>query len=164
MITVYCNGCHDGDTLQVEDRTAGLRYYIRIADIDAPEVFSPYSTDQNFGRKAGAIVRSIVKSKTLQIVLLRRDIFNRRVCNVSLNGVDLATTLLRDGIVWADVRKPDPLGLKELQATAKAQKLGLWDYPGRKIRPSTWRRLYPPTRRSAIDLTFWDDQPFWSVD
>lgn len=156
-IEVTCFQVHDGDSIRVEDKAAGLRYWLRLEGIDAPEVYAPgYSVDQTFGKESAAFVRDYLKGKTLMVNILKRDVYNRRVAQVWLDGQPVGETFISKGWAWADSTNALK---KRLQAAAKSAKLGLWGQPGRKVRPSTWRKNKMSGKRSEVDLSMWADEP-----
>ena len=157
-VSVICRRVHDGDSIFVEDWTAKLGYWVRIAGIDAPEVFAPgYSSDQPFGREAGDAMRAELKGKSLEIDITGTDYWNRRLGNVYLDGVSVAIMAVRNGWAWAWPDTPHYKILKPLQDVSRLSKRGLWGLPGKKMRPATWRNKN--RGREAADPMQWADEP-----
>lgn len=134
---------HDGDSIKVVLPSETV--WIRLYGCDAPEVISNYvSTNQPFGVESGAILRDTVKGKKVVVETLFRDIYNRMVCKVTLNGKDLTEFLIENGYAWwySEPKMSTELvkKLKDLHNIAKAEKKGLWGEGGRKVRPTTWRK------------------------
>lgn len=138
---------HDGDSygirfLERPDTTI----YIRIHNIDAPEVIFYVTKDQPYSRKSAENMRAWLKGDTVEVTLSYMDTFRRLVCDVSKNGIDVAEYAIQTGNAWY---QPDiattlerEAKLKQLQEEAKKKKKGLWGEKGRKYRPDTWRKKY----------------------
>jgi endonuclease YncB( thermonuclease family) len=149
---------HDGDSIKVVFPSETV--WVRLYGCDAPEVISNYvSANQPFGVDSGKALRELVKGKKVQVETLFRDIYNRMVCKVALDGLDLTEHLVTNGLAWwllEPKMKPDVVSkLKGLHEAAKAAKKGLWGISGRKVRPATWRKYNKRIRTSKIYEDLW---------
>jgi endonuclease YncB( thermonuclease family) len=147
-VTVTVLAVHDGDGYNVQFPD-GKKMWVRLWGCDAPEVFSPYVTeDQIFGPESGKKMRTMLKGKTIQIDTLYRDQFKRPVAKIQFNGMDLTTLAVTNGLAWAEKAKGMTVAehkeLMRLQKMARAGSLGLFGMPGRKIKPSTFRKKHRP--------------------
>jgi len=155
--TVKCIAVHDGDSIRVEDKEEGLRYWLRLPDSDAPEVFAPgFSTNQPYGKESGGKLREILKGNEIQIEVIGRDVYNRRLANVRLDNLNVEEFMVGNGHSWSYLNSPLYPEFKTLQANAKREKIGLWGLPGIKMRPSNWRKR---TRSAqAMNVSLFDDE------
>lgn len=149
---------HDGDSIKVVFPTETV--WVRLYGCDAPEVISNYvSANQPFGTEAGLLLRDTVKGKTVKVETLFRDVYNRMICKVTLDGKDLTEFMVENGYAWwyqEPKMKPEiKERLKTLHNTAKEGKLGLWGEKGRKVRPTTWRSYNKRFGTSKIFEDLW---------
>jgi endonuclease YncB( thermonuclease family) len=102
----------DGDTFRL-GRTA-----IRILGIDTPEITDPnvgIYEDQPFGRAAADSTRSIIlRARAVQIVYDGRDIYDRRLAHVFVDGRLLSVILLGYGLAYENVRHFGDNGFPDL--------------------------------------------------
>lgn len=138
---------HDGDSY-------GVRYlsrpdttiWIRLHNVDCPEVIFYVTKDQPYGREAGYNMRQLLKGDTVDVKLVYIDTFHRPVCDVYKDSINLTDYVLEHGYGWYLVDSATTLEreieIKQLQKQAQDKKLGLWGERGRKIRPETWRKKY----------------------
>jgi endonuclease YncB( thermonuclease family) len=127
----------DGDTLTLQDG-AGLRHRIRIGGIDSPERGQPYSQ----------VARRSLEDLTLRHQATadcnKTDRYERRVCKVTVGGVDVGLEQVRRGLAWhfkryegeQSAEDRDTYGKTEQRARAARE--GLWrqDEP---MAPWIWR-------------------------
>lgn len=147
---------HDGDSIKVvfPDETVWVRLY----GCDAPEVVSNHVTAaQPGGKLAGDFLRNTVKGKKVVVETLFKDQYQRMICKVKLNGVDLTENLIEQGWAWW-LKEPSMDAklsnrLKELHNKAKSSRIGLWGLAGRKVKPETWRKN---NRRFSMEKEFED--------
>lgn len=132
---------HDGDTYTAQ----GLSENIRIMGVDCPEVVSNIiSENQEFGVEVSDSVREFIKGKNVILGLYDKDIYNRNLATVEVDGQDLASYILRHGWGWymtsklpVSIRK----GYQKDRDYAKAHKLGLWVNP-KAINPKDFRKSH----------------------
>ncbi|MBK8968657.1 MAG: thermonuclease family protein [Lewinellaceae bacterium] len=153
---------HDGDSYKVAfTEKPDSVIWIRLYGVDAPEVRYPgvIPFDQPFGRAAADSVRKLIKGKHVLVDFKYRDVFDRPVCEVYLlstiniqgesvpDTVSLAQHIVQQGWAWHRNEQRNAKGnklLKNIQAYAKSQKVGLWGLKGRAIRPDTFRERFRP--------------------
>ncbi len=110
----------DGDTLTVLDG-AKRQHKIRLAEIDAPE------SKQPFGTRSRQSLSEICFGKIAVVETTQKDRYERPIGQVKCDGVDANAEQVRRGMAWVFVRyaqRGSPL--YELEAKAKARRLGLW--------------------------------------
>jgi micrococcal nuclease len=121
----------DGDTIEVLHDKRLER--IRLIGIDCPE------TSQQFGRDATQATTSLCLGKTVVVEAHATDNYGRIVANVLLlNGDPLSAELVELGFAWYHEQSRDNLYLQNLEATARAERLGLWAQPD-PTPPWEWR-------------------------
>jgi len=138
---------HDGDSYGIKflDRL-DTTVYIRLHNIDAPEVVFYVIKDQPYARQSAKAIRDLIKGDTIDVTFSYKDTFKRLVCDVKKDSIDLTEYAIANGLAWYESDKATELErleyLKSLQKKAQEAKIGLWGEPGRKLRPATWRRRY----------------------
>ena len=102
----------DGDTFFVE------RTPVRILGIDTPEVTDPdvgIFEDQPFGRAAAESTQAIVsRARVVELAYDGRDIYDRRLAHVFVDGKLLAIKLLGYGLAYENVRHFGDNGFPDL--------------------------------------------------
>ena len=102
----------DGDTFSINGTP------IRVLGIDTPEVADPavgIFEDQAFGRAAADSTRSLVtRAKTVEVAYDGRDIYDRRLAHVFVDGELLAVKLLGYGLAYENVRHFGDNGFPDL--------------------------------------------------
>lgn len=138
---------HDGDSYGVRflDRP-DTTIFIRLHNVDAPEVIFYVTKDQPYSRQAAQNVRDQIKGDTVSVTPIYKDVFGRLVCDVLDDSIDLTEWVIMSGNAWYQSDSATSLEreakLKDLQKFAEKKKFGLWGQPGRKLRPDTWRKRY----------------------
>jgi micrococcal nuclease len=115
----------DGDTVELE---GGER--VRYLLVDAPEI----SNGKNacFGAEAREFNRSLVEGRVVDLAYgpRCRDRYDRLLAYVAVDGIDVNTTLVRDG--YACVLHIPPDGddrvdsFRRIEREAQASSVGLW--------------------------------------
>ncbi|WP_424244420.1 endonuclease YncB(thermonuclease family) [Elusimicrobium posterum] len=112
----------DGDTITV--LTAGLEEVkVRLYGIDAPE------SKQAFGSSSASQLSSLVWGKSVVVEIVEIDRYNRSVGRVTLGDLDVNQEMVLTGNAWvydSYCKISQCAGWKDLQASAKAQRKGLW--------------------------------------
>lgn len=136
----------DGDTLTLRGHS-GARFYIRLSDIDAPEIYHPAGhghgprPGQPFGEQAGDLLRRLALNHEAEARCFEIDYgTGRPVCHVLVEGKPLHRALLEAGLAWAEKNprwRRDPQTAGE-ETAAKASHRGLWAAP-RPVAPWDWR-------------------------
>lgn len=128
----------DGDTLRIKG-SDGTRTTIRLAGIDAPE------KDQPFGRASGRRLSSLCLGKPVEAEVRATDRYGRTVARVFCSKTDAARSLIGEGLAWHYVKyartqpADEALGDSESEASARAEKRGLWSDP-EPVAPWTHRK------------------------
>ncbi|MBV9385318.1 MAG: thermonuclease family protein [Chroococcidiopsidaceae cyanobacterium CP_BM_ER_R8_30] len=151
----YVKRIADGDTITVVN-ARGVESKIRFACVDAPEVphtkeerasYKPVDLDQfKWGRQARNRLTQLLQQggNRVSLNLLDSDRYGRKVAEVWLPDKRLVQEILaREGlaVVYTQFIKncPDASPVKQAEAEAKQQKVGIWG-DRRFVTPSEWRR------------------------
>ncbi len=121
----------DGDSIKVlHDKT---EITIRLEGIDCPEL------GQAHGRQAKNRTSKLCFGKVVTIEPKGKDRYGRTLAEVVLpNSMSLNQELVRTGYAWWFRKYSDDKTLKQLEAEAKAKKLGLWS-DAKPVAPWDWR-------------------------
>lgn len=118
--------CHDGDTCTLED---GQR--VRLSGLDAPELGQPYSEASR-----DYLIHLVVKQEATLDCNGRS--YGRRVCNVSVLGVDVQKELVSRGLAFDYTQYSK--GLYAMDETfARVTHRGVWQLPDGGVRPWNYR-------------------------
>lgn len=129
-------GVADGDTLTILDASKA-RHTVRLAEIDAPEI-GHGSPGQPFGRNAKEALATLCYGQNAVATVVTSDRYGRTVARVRCKGVDVNTELVRTGLAWVYEKYATDARLRQIQASAKEAKLGLWRDPS-PVAPWEWR-------------------------
>lgn len=152
-------GAYDGDspTIKVQTATGDTTYRIRLYGIDAPEHNSIYvDSTQPYSHESALWLRTLIKDKQVKVIPVYVDDFDRRVCRLVVDSVDVNELSVKLGHSWyrseANMKKAERDRLKSYQTGANLLELGLWDskFPI-AIKPATWRNRYSSFLRSFKD-------------
>lgn len=132
----------DGDTIAVI--RDGYATPVRLDGIDCPESGQPFS------QRARRRVAELALRKIAEVRVTTTDIHQRLVARVLVDGVDLSTTLVREGLAWHFLRYSTDPELAAAEAAARAARVGIWSEPN-PVAPWDWRHSAPkaPAARSA---------------
>jgi len=109
--------CHDGDTCTLED---GQR--VRLSGIDAPELGQPCSeASRNY------LIRLVVNQEATLDYNGRS--YGRRVCNVSVLGMDVQKALVSQGLAFDYTQSSKGLYAMD-ETVARTSHRGVWQLPG----------------------------------
>lgn len=126
---------HDGDSFYV----TGVTQEIRVRYADTPEFKAFTWGNQPFAAKAREDMLKLCGGQVVTLTKMTLDKrTNRYMANVSCQGQDLATYLIKNGDAWA-YRFTSTKATRALQASAKAKGIGLWALPN-PIEPYLWRK------------------------
>jgi len=132
----------DGDTLTFVT-TQGARLKVRLASIDAPETAHGNARKgQAFGEQSGQSLREMAEGKRAELECFEVDRYQRSVCRVIVDGVDINAEQVRRGMAWvyrANRRYVRDTSLYAVEEEAKAAKRGLWR-AARPVAPWDWRK------------------------
>jgi micrococcal nuclease len=110
----------DGDTLWVRPAGAREAHQIRLHGIDAPEICQP------FGKQSRDALAARVLHRQVQVAIRARDMYQRSIGSVTLQGDDLSAWLVRSGYAWSSQFHGRPGPYAKLEAQARAARRGLW--------------------------------------
>jgi endonuclease YncB( thermonuclease family) len=108
----------DGDTITVLVGTE--QFKIRLDAIDCPE------KKQAYGQKAKEYISGLVFSKTVSVEISGMDRYGRYLGVVTVAGVDVNRSMIRNGYAWHYKQYSKDTELDELEALARSERLGLW--------------------------------------
>jgi len=116
---------YDGDTIALDD---GRK--IRLIGVDAPEVASPYSKEEPFGKQSKRHLKKLLYGKKVYIKLdaTQFDKYGRTLAYVYADDVLINGRMIKDGWARAYVRfnyKHKDLFL-DYEKEAKARGIGIW--------------------------------------
>lgn len=110
----------DGDTLWVRMDEGGARRKLRLIGIDAPELCQPH------GAQARAALAALVLGRRVQIDSRSADNHGRALTHVTLNGQDIARSMVAHGHAWSPGFRWHPGRYADAQRQAQAARAGLW--------------------------------------
>lgn len=122
----------DGDTLKVRcpDEPVAI---VRLAEIDAPERRQPW------GERSRQHLAALCHEKPAEVRLQGRDRYGRTIARVSCAGQDASAEQVRAGMAWAFTKYLTDKALPVVEASARAERRGLWADPA-PVAPWEWRR------------------------
>ena len=137
-------GVTDGDSLTTRCQDGGNQktIVIRLAEIDAPERRQP------FGAKSKAALADLCFKQSVEIQTRSRDRWGRVVARVSCQGRDASAVQVSAGMAWAFTRYLTDPAIADLEAEARAGKVGLWA-DAAPVAPWMWRLDHRPQRSAA---------------
>ena len=119
----------DGDTVVIAPIESEYFITCRLYGIDAPENNKRGEPGQPFGEEATKELKHMILSKNVQAVTAEKDRYNRDICFIILNGLDVNLEMVKMGYAWAFVRylqKPYIGKYVAAETEAKKAGLGLW--------------------------------------
>ena len=141
----------DGDTIDIDVPDGKYNHTrIRLWGIDTPETKNPEVGVMYFGPEASEFTRELAFEKQVTIFLDEgnntRDKYGRLLAYVKLpDDRFLNEVLLSEGFAYADTRFQHSFyhKYKQLEATARSQKRGLWEKVTRDQLPEWLQRKKP---------------------
>jgi endonuclease YncB( thermonuclease family) len=109
---------HDGDTLTVLYNGRGIK--VRLDEIDAPEL------RQDFGRQAKKSLSGLCYGRDGEVHGQGQDKYGRVLARVVCAGTDANAEQVRRGFAWFYVQYAHDPVLRNLEASARARRAGLW--------------------------------------
>ena len=138
----YMESVHDGDTFK---DAKGRKY--RLFGVDTPEVSNQYDgfkptdgIEGIYGIDATKLARTLILHKTVQVNTVTVDLYGRVVAIISIDSIDLASELLKEGlarIAYLDVNPGSKYytnkfkyfkRLLEFQQDAYIEEKGFWKH------------------------------------
>ncbi len=140
----------DGDTIDIDVPDGKYkRTRIRLWGIDTPETKHPEKGVMYFGPEAAEFARELALGKKVAVYLEEhrtRGYYGRLLAYVQLpDGRFLNKVLLSEGFAYADLRfrHSSYNKYKQLEASARSQKKGLWQNVSREQLPEWLQRRKP---------------------
>ena len=125
----------EGDALEVLHE--GTVFFIRLQDVDAPEIGQPY------GKEAQVFVESLALGKRAKVSTvgpLRAGISHQKGTVTLASGFNLSHELLKAGLAWWDRQAAASNdSLWKLEREARTEHRGLWEDED-PIPPWEWRK------------------------
>ena len=130
----------DGDTVVIAPVNIEQFITCRLYGIDSPETAKKGEPGQPYGDEATNQLKHLILAKTVHVVTVEKDRYNRDICFITLDGLDVNLEMVKKGYAWAFVKYlKRPYTEKYVTAEAKAKKVGLglwhdrdpeppWDY------------------------------------
>ena len=119
---------HDGDTIKLKTPDRGI-LTIRFSGADAPE------TGQAYWKASRGALRAIVEAQPVTVDCYKKDRYERDVCNVYVDQLDVGLELIRRGVAWhayqyaSELSELQRKSYRQAEENARQQKLGLWVEP-----------------------------------
>jgi len=141
----------DGDTIDIDIPDESYEHTrIRLWGVDTPETKNPNIGVMYFGPEAAEFARKLVLGKPVAVYLDEgnntRGKYGRLLAYVKLpNDGFLNEVLLTEGYAYADVRFRHSLyhKYKQLDASSRSLKKGLWEEVSREQLPEWLQRMNP---------------------
>ncbi|MDH4027718.1 MAG: thermonuclease family protein [Nitrospirota bacterium] len=120
----------DGDTVIVRpDIAGGRKLTCRLYGIDAPETPKRGRRGQEYGREADRVMRNLVLGCRVDATLTGDKTYNRDVCIIKKDGMDINREMVSRGYAWAYrryLKGPYASEYIDAESRARAMRLGLW--------------------------------------
>ena len=133
---------YDGDTIKVEGY--GTRIKVRLAGIDAPEIFGDKKgMGQPYGHEARTYLQKLIFNKMIDIKGYGRDKHNLILGRVFFADEDINLAMVKAGL--AEVYRgppPEDLDLEpfwQAEKEVRALKKGMWVQEDSYVSPEAWR-------------------------
>lgn len=123
---------YDGDTVKIQD--AEKTYKLRLNHIDAPE------RNQIFGKKSRRALMKLCQNTAIQVRINGIDKYHRQLGDLYCNQQDAGSFMLKNGYAWFYPHYSNKSDLAALEASARKNKLGLWQTEN-PTPPWVWRHL-----------------------
>lgn len=127
----------DGDTATLLDADR-QQHRIRLDGIDAPEKAQP------FGDRSRQSLRDLAHGRDAVAYCSKVDRYERQVCRVTVDGLDVGLEQVRRGMAWhfkryeSEQRPEDGRAYAAAEIEAREQRRGLWRDPA-PAAPWDWR-------------------------
>jgi endonuclease YncB( thermonuclease family) len=115
--TAKVRNVSDGDTLVI--RKGVKVWVVQLAGIDAPEM------GQDFGADARGHLIKLVEGRSVDVEVVAAPRTANLVAHVSIDGQDLAASLVATGLAWADADESSP-AIRDAEKAARESNEGLW--------------------------------------
>lgn len=130
----------DGDSLWLRPAGGGAPVPVRIQGVDAPEIC------QAFGPQARDALAARVLHRTVRVATRARDMYQRSVGTVSLEGQDVGAWMVAGGFAWSARYRGRAGPYAQEEALARHAHAGLW--AAAAVEPRAFRRRHGSCRRA----------------
>jgi len=124
------SSCNDGDTctIKLENDLSSLK--VRLIGIDAPETgHGPNDRGQPFGKESRDHINSLIKGKSVRVVAIDTDRYDRTLGEIYLGNVLVNVGMLKEGLAVTYIWSRDDINAPTyISAETKAQNAekGIW--------------------------------------
>lgn len=120
----------DGDTVVISHSiVGGNKFTCRLYGIDAPETPKRGKRGQAYGREADRELKNLVLGYRVDITLTGDKSYNREICIIKKDDVDINLEMVNRGYAWAYRRyliRPYASEYIDAENEARENKRGLW--------------------------------------
>lgn len=110
----------DGDSLWVRTAGGGPPLQVRVHGVDAPEIC------QAFGRQAREALAARVLHRRVRVAPRARDVYDRTLANISVEGQDVGAWLVTGGYAWSSGYRGRAGPYAQQEEQARQARRGLW--------------------------------------
>lgn len=132
----------DGDTVVVSPAQGGQFFTCRLYGIDTPETAKRGKSGQPYGEEATKELKKLVLGQTVTVETTGAKTYNREVCIIKKDGMDINLEMVKRGMAWAYIqylKRPHASIYIEAEKEARDKKLGLWK-ESNPTPPWEWRK------------------------
>ncbi len=125
----------DGDTVVISPIEGGAFFKCRLYGIDSPEAPKYRKRGglsmlgQPYGEEASRELKRLILGEIVEITLTGDKTYNREVCRIHRDGMDVNLEMVKRGYAWAYkhyLKRPYASEYIDAERTARERRLGLW--------------------------------------
>jgi micrococcal nuclease len=124
------NTCTDGDTCTVKLDSDLSNLKVRLIGIDAPETkHGPTEDGQPFGQEARDHLNSLVKGKSVRVVVIDKDMYGRTLGEMYVGNTLVNVRMLKAGLALTYIWDKDDINAAtyvSAETKAKKDEKGIW--------------------------------------
>ncbi|MEM7827861.1 MAG: thermonuclease family protein [Candidatus Aenigmatarchaeota archaeon] len=120
----------DGDTVVIAPAEGGAFFTCRLYGIDAPEIAHGNKPAQPYGVEAMRFLKRLVLGQMVEVDLTGSRTYNREVCIIRKDGLNINLEMVKSGYAWAYkryLRSPYASEFLNAEDEARANRRGLWE-------------------------------------
>lgn len=91
----------DGDTVVISPIEGGAFFICWLYGIDTPETAKKGKSGQPYGEEAIKEMKSLILGQTVQVTITGAKTYNREVCLIKKNDIDINLEMVKRGYAWA---------------------------------------------------------------
>ena len=129
IITGKVTKIKDGDTIVISPNNGRKSFACRLYGIDTPETSKKGKHRQPYGEEAAKVLENLVLWQTVEVTTTGDKTYNREVCHIEKNGVDINMEMVRRGYAWAYreyLKRPYASDYIHAENEARSKRLGVW--------------------------------------